>query len=209
MKNIYVQIGAGAGDLDSRAGFRDGFTELVKSLDASTIERIILVEPNPTNIPNLRECWKKYPQAEIHELGICLESSTEKVITFYYAEDDGPHFQVFSMKKQHVLDHYPTSEIKSKIVNCTTLKELLDNTVGKNTIIDVLALDIEGIDADIILENNWNEINCRYISIEHLHLRENSQQVNQTLTSAGYQYAGNGLDHNNFDWAFVKQFNQV
>jgi hypothetical protein len=27
---IYVQIGAGAGDQDPRANFRDGFTEFVK-----------------------------------------------------------------------------------------------------------------------------------------------------------------------------------
>lgn len=207
MKNIYVQIGAGAGDLDPRTDYNDGFTKLVKSLDASTVGRIILVEPNPTNIPNLKECWKDYPQAEIYEIGICLTSSTEKIITFYYTDEDAPHFQVFSMKWQHVRDHYPTEEIKSKIVNCTTLKEFLDNTVGRNTIIDVLALDIEGIDADVILENNWNEINCRYLSVEHLHLREHSQQVTQTLISAGYQHTGNGLDHNNYDWAFVKQFN--
>jgi hypothetical protein len=29
----YIQIGAGAGDLDSRANFRDGLTEYVKKLD--------------------------------------------------------------------------------------------------------------------------------------------------------------------------------
>lgn len=34
---IYIQIGAGAGDLDSRANFRDGFTEYVKKLDPKSI----------------------------------------------------------------------------------------------------------------------------------------------------------------------------
>ena len=206
MNKTYIQIGAGAGDLDSRGGFRDGFTELVKSLDASNIGRIILVEPNPSNIPNLRECWKDYLQAEIYEIGICLKSSTEKFITFYYTEEDAPHFQVFSMKWQHVRDHYRTEEIKSKVVECSTLEDFLNKTVGEGSVIDVLALDIEGIDADVILENDWTKINCRYLSVEHLHLREKSQTVGQTLVNAGYQYQGNGLDPGNYDWAFVKQF---
>jgi hypothetical protein len=42
---IYIQIGAGAGDLDSRANFRDGFSEYVKKLDTKSISKIILVEP--------------------------------------------------------------------------------------------------------------------------------------------------------------------
>jgi hypothetical protein len=39
---IYIQVGAGAGDQDSRAGFRDGFSEYVKKLDPNLIKRIIL-----------------------------------------------------------------------------------------------------------------------------------------------------------------------
>jgi hypothetical protein len=41
MSNIYIQIGSGAGDLDSRVNFRDGFSELIKKLDSSTIDRIL------------------------------------------------------------------------------------------------------------------------------------------------------------------------
>lgn len=61
----FVQVGAGAGDLDPRMGNRDGFTEYVKQLDKNLINKIILVEPNPINIPKLKEAWKDYPQAEI------------------------------------------------------------------------------------------------------------------------------------------------
>ena len=65
---VFIQIGAGAGDLDSGAGYRDGFTEFVKKLPRERIKKIILVEPNPLNIPFLRECWKDFPEAEIFEL---------------------------------------------------------------------------------------------------------------------------------------------
>jgi len=204
VKKIYIQIGAGAGDKDPRGNFRDGFTELVKSVDPTTIARIILVEPNPSNLVNLRECWKDYPQAEIYELGICLATQAIKSIKFYYVEEDAPHFQVFSMVESHVRKHYPTQEIKTKTVECMTLQEFLNNTIKPSDVIDVLALDIEGIDAEIILENNWNNINCRYISVEYIHFGQHAMAVIEKLNAAGYKYSGNGLDVNNYDWSFVR-----
>ena len=70
INKIFIQVGAGAGDLDSRAGFRDGFTEIVKSRQIESSDRIILVEPNPKNIFALRKCWCAYSAAEIYEVGI-------------------------------------------------------------------------------------------------------------------------------------------
>jgi hypothetical protein len=61
MPFVFIQIGAGAGDLDSRASFRDGFTEYVKKIEPSQIERIILLEPNPVNIPFLKKMLGKIP----------------------------------------------------------------------------------------------------------------------------------------------------
>jgi hypothetical protein len=198
-----MQIGAGAGDRDSRLDFRDGFTELVKKQDKSTIDKIILIEPNLTNIPELTVCWKDYPQAVIYQIGICLESAMEKSITFFYVEEDAPHFQVFSMNKEHVQKHYPDKEIKSKIVQCKTLIEFLNENLNGASI-DTLAIDIEGIDAELVLETDWTKIDCRYISIEHLHLGDNSEKVKQKLIDAGYKYNGDGIDHKGYDWSFIK-----
>ena len=37
---IFIQIGAGAGDKDSRANYRDGFTEFVKKLPKNRIKKL-------------------------------------------------------------------------------------------------------------------------------------------------------------------------
>ena len=37
---IFIQIGAGAGDLDTRAHCRDGFTEFIKQLPRSHIKKL-------------------------------------------------------------------------------------------------------------------------------------------------------------------------
>jgi hypothetical protein len=199
----FIQIGAGAGDQDPRSNFRDGFSEYVKSLDRSTVDRILLVEPNPINIPMLRQCWKDYPQAEIYNIGICLNSALERSITFYYAEEDAPHFQVFSINRDHVVKHYPHQEIKTSISQCLTLGEFL-NTHVKQANIELLALDIEGIDAEILLENDWKNINCQHLSFEHLHLGNHAQLVQHNLESHGYRFMGPGMDHNGYDWLYKK-----
>jgi FkbM family methyltransferase len=197
----FVQIGAGAGDLDARLNNRDGFSEYVKSLDPAAIDRIILVEPNPVNLPALAECWRDYPQAVIYNLGICLRESQNRTITFYWTDRDAPHYQVFSMNPDHVAKHYPGEPLRTTQVKCIDLASLIQQTLGAARI-DLLALDIEGIDAEIILDTDWGNINCDQLSFEHLHLGDRAHVVVAKLNYYGYTYQGTGVDHNGYDWMF-------
>ena len=204
MTKIFIQIGAGAGDRDPNTKYRDGFSEYVKKHEQKDIGSILLVEPNPINIPFLEECWKDYPQAKIFNIGITTSQYTNKSITFYYAKEDGPHFQVFSMDRSHVTKHYPHStSIETVTVDCLSLVEFLEQNVG-DAQIEMLAMDIEGIDADILLGNNWSNIGCSFISFEHLHLGDKHDEVITHLNNNGYQYAGNGLDVSGFDYLYKK-----
>ncbi len=195
----FIQIGAGAGDRDPNANFIDGFTRMVKALDPATVKRVILVEPNPINIPFLQECWKDYPQAEIFNIGIVPASYTEKTITFYYAKSDGPHFQCTSIKKEHTRQ----SDLGEFIASCETLTEFLHRTVDK-TLVDVLALDIEGIDGDVIIDTDWNQFNIDQLSFEYTNLGEQTEIVKQHLEKFNFKYAGIGLDRDGLDWMYKK-----
>lgn len=199
----FIQIGAGAGDLDPRMNNRDGFTEYVKSLDKNQINKIILVEPNPINIPNLKECWRDYPQALILNIGICSKTSLNRIINFYYTDKDAPHYQVFSMNPDHVRKHYPSEPLKSVLVDCKTLEEVVIETIGHEQI-NLLALDIEGIDDKIILDTDWAKVPCELLSFEYIHLGENQNKVTEYLNNFGYSFSGPGLDHNGYDWMYQK-----
>ena len=201
--SVYVQIGAGAGDEDPSTGFRDGFTEMVKDLPREDVSRVVLVEPNPLNIPALTRFWSGYPQAEIHNLGIRPDAVEQSEITFYYAPEDGPTFQVFSMNPGHVLAHYPDTELRTEVVPCLTLTQFLSRVVGDDPI-ELLALDIEGIDAQVLLETDWDGVNCRRLSFEHLHMGEALKSVADRLNGAGFAYIGTGVDHNGYDMMFAR-----
>ena len=60
---IFVHLGAGAGDLDGGANFRCGVTEFIKKNSKSS-DKIFLIEANPKNIPKLKSCYKKFPNAK-------------------------------------------------------------------------------------------------------------------------------------------------
>ena len=80
----FVQVGSGAGDLDPRANFRDGFTELIKKIRLPESSRIILVEPNPHNLDQLKNCWNEFKNIEIFELGIVPKFYSQKILRFFF-----------------------------------------------------------------------------------------------------------------------------
>ena len=164
---IFIQIGAGAGDLDKRANCRDGFTEFIKNLPRNRIKQIILVEPNPLNIPLLKECWKDYPETVIYEIG-------------------------------------NNCELEKFVINIKCLEDFI--TIATKEEIELLALDIEGIDAEVILDLDFNNMNLKYLSFEHLHLEDKRNDVLQHLDNHNFRFLGNGIDHNGFDYLYVNKF---
>ena len=141
--SIFVQIGAGAGDKDARVNFRDGFTEIVKSQEKSTISRIILVEPNPLNIKDLMECWKDYPQAEIYNIAIVPASHKSNVVFFYYTEKDAPNYQVSSVFPTHIQKAYGKDvELKRFCVGVMNINQFNSFLLKKTDNIELYAMDI-------------------------------------------------------------------
>jgi hypothetical protein len=199
---IFIQIGAGAGDMDNSG--RDGFTEFIKKLPKHRIKQIILVEPNPLNIPKLKECWKDYlDYCKIYEIGIVPSDYNGNSIELYYCPQDGPNYQVASIDKKHIQKHYGDNcEINSFIISVKSLNFFIEE-LNITDEIELLALDIEGIDAEIILELDFNKIKLKYLSFEYIHLGKNEKNVYYYLTNNSYIYLGKGIDHNGFDYLYV------
>lgn len=197
---IYMQIGAGAGDLDVRANKRDGFSELIKKHPKEKIKKVILIEPNPFNIPLLKESWKDYPNSEIYEIGI-VPRGFPSTLDLYYSPLDAPHYQVASIKKSHIYKHYGENcELKKITIPVKPLEDLINEITNEE--IELLALDIEGIDAEIILDTNLKNLNIKYLSFEYIHLGEEREKVLNHLKEHNYEYVGLGVDHNGFDYLY-------
>jgi hypothetical protein len=202
---IFVQIGSGAGDLDERANYRDGFTEFIKELPRDRIKQIILVEPNPINIPLLKECWKNYSEAVIYEVCIVPENYKNHTVELFYCPDDAPHYQVASINKEHVKKHYGNDcVINNFVVQTKTINNFLKEITNEE--IELLSLDIEGIDSDILLEINFNDLNINFLSFEYIHLEKEEKTVKKYLEQNNFQYKGLGVDHNGFDYLYKNKY---
>ena len=203
---IFIQIGAGAGDLDKRANYRDGFTEFIKNMPREYIKKIILVEPNPLNIPALKECWKDYPESTIYEIGIVPTYYQNDTIDFFYCPLDAPHYQVASVNKDHIRKHYGDNcELNKFIIPVKTLENFINEIIKDD--IELLSLDVEGLDAELILDINFNSLKIKYLSFEHTHLGEKRAAVLNHLRINYFEYLGLGVDHNQndslyFNWQF-------
>ena len=201
MKKVFVHLGAGAGDLDYRANFRCGVTEFIKK-NYNLGDKIYCVEANSLNIKKLKKTYEKYQNVEIYNLAITNNKSNK--IKFFYTDKDAPHFQVASIKEDHVKNQYPNEIVKNFIVDAVTISDLFK--LINQTNIDYLSIDLEGIDFEILMSIDFKKNQIKKISIEHLHLTKSQKKVMVNhLAEKGYSYCGFGYDHNNFDFLFVRK----
>lgn len=163
------------------------------------LELGVFVEPNSYFNEEIKKCYSKYDNIFIENVAI-LPEKIEEIVMYYHTGD--PTFETASCKLDHILKHqqfYSEGEIKAFSVPCMTLKELfLKYNVNE---LDWLLLDIEGIDAEIILSFDWENYNIKRVEFEHLHLGEYKDMIEQKFYNLGYKKV-NSLHE--FDWAFEK-----
>lgn len=189
-KLVIVQLGACRGN--------DHVTKLINN--SSKPCDVLLYEANRFNIQPLQECYKNEKMCKIHNTAIVVDES-QKEVTFYYSKDDGPGYEVSSIKKEHVLDYYGESCINSYTIECTTLNNIFKHNELHH--VDYLFIDIEGIDADIILNFPIEDYDIKNIQIEYLHLKDKQESVENKMHGLNYT-KHNGLDEQQYDKLFSK-----
>jgi len=199
----FLHLGACVGNLETdNEKVRCGFTEFIKR-NYKINDNIFLVEANPRNINKLKICYKNYKNVKFFNIGISVEKKPK--IDFYYTEDDAPSYMVCSTKIEHVIKHYPKSNIKKFTIENMSITNFLDENF-KNKKIDYLSIDLEGIDYDILMNLPLDKYEIENISIEYIHLKKYQiKKMIKYLYDKKYSYCGFGYDHNNFDFLFKKK----
>jgi hypothetical protein len=57
----------------------------------------------------------------------------------------------------------------------------------KQTRVDYLSLDVEGLELEVLETIPWNELDIRILSVEYRHLRRGKQALINHMTSHGYR----------------------
>lgn len=200
---ILVQVGSGAGNLD--LNYQDGFSNFAKKIRKNP--QIFSVEANSIHIPKLRKYWRYKKNVKIFNYAIIPDNIKKKKINFYYSDKDKPDFQIFSNSESLVKKHFPDSKIRKKLVKCISITDFFKK--NKINEINYLALDIEGMDFEVLYNLNFNKVNIKHISFEHLHLSFIQKiKIVFKLTAHNYFFSGMGFDIRNSDWMFSKNYDQ-
>lgn len=193
-----VQIGSNKGN--------DSLSEYLLS-NFNDLELGLFVEAIPFHINDLKKCYSKFKNAVIENIVIKTPDYQGDKIKFYLHTKDSPYYGICSTIKEHLLQHerdVPHLQ-DGKIIEFELSCISLDDLFKKHNIVnlDWLFLDVEGLDAKILLSLNWKKYNIKRVEFEYLHLKEDEYKILNLFESMGYKKV-NSLDKYKFDWAFEK-----
>jgi FkbM family methyltransferase len=173
-----IQIGSNNGN-DS---VRQFITE-----NQNNIDLVVLVEPIPFILDQLKENYKDFHNIFIENIAIS-DNELEK-FTLYYEEDS--NYELSSFRKQHLIDcNCSLEKIKSIDVNCLTINQLFEK-YNIDTL-DYLHIDTEGLDVYIISSIDFNKFKIKNIIFEVIHtdgtqkLGTNYIETTEYLKKLGY-----------------------
>ena len=133
----------------------------------------ILVEPIPEFFNELKLNYSKYNNIKLENVAISEDDSN----TFLYSvkkrfrDDYGGHAKaISSFNLNHLLKHgIKKQHIEKLNINSISIKNLLNKYKLKS--IDLLYVDAEGYDGEIILSFLNEEIDCKAIIFEFIHIK--------------------------------------
>ena len=140
-------------------------------------QNVLLVEPVPYNISLLKENTAKYNNINIETSAVSEKNEIKK---FYYVKPDavkklGKHWAsgIGSFNKQHILNHknkrFLVSDSDIEEVNIQYLS--FSNLIKKYSIssIDLLQIDVEGVEFEILNSIDFEKIEIKKIIFEFKH----------------------------------------
>lgn len=142
----------------------------------------INVEPNPAQIGFFRK-------ARPNDVNLNVGVSAQKAKLNYYVLKDLPMMNSFSLD---FIKKAGKEDAIEKIIEVETLplEAILDEYLPENKAIDLLNVDVEGLDTEVLESNDWNKYRPKSIVIEIDINGFETNSVNRFLLDAGYVLVG-------------------
>jgi len=144
----------------------------------------INIDPNPQSI----ELFKKYRKEDVNlQLGI---SEKKEMKTYYNFSYSGANTFDKEFAKAKTEKSWNTLLSKEQI-ECLPLSEILDmHLTPNNKKIDLLDVDVEGLDLHVLKSNTWNKYRPSVILAEDKEFRKNpgGSEVYKFLEEKGYKF---------------------
>ncbi len=109
----------------------------------------------------------------------------KQTLTYYMFEE--PAFNGFYLDPKHAAFKEGESKIPSRLlttkdITAIPLREILDQYVPKNKQIDLLSVDVEGMDYEVLQSNDWKRYKPSVIVVEDLTFSPENPQKSKIFT---------------------------
>lgn len=177
-----VQIGSNKGN--------DELYQYIQST-GEEIDLGIFVEANSLHIDELKKCYETYNNVYVENIAIKPPSEEKDIITIYYHTNEEPYYGIASYDIEHVkkhvefCPHLQGGSIQSFDVSCIILDELFEKYSIQE--LDILFLDVEGIESEILLTFDWKKYSIKRVEFERLHLGKYHDSLLNMMLGMGYR----------------------
>jgi len=136
--------------------------------------------------PGCMELFRKMKPRDIN-LEIAISNKKQELIYYIFNE---PALNTFSKILAKKIDGKGKYKICKEVkIKTLTLGEVLNNYLSKDTEIDFLSIDVEGLDFQVLRSNNWYKYKPKVILIEDLNFSfdsPNNSKIYNFLIDKGY-----------------------
>lgn len=145
----------------------------------------LIIEPNPMA---KGEFVKQRPRDVFINMGVAGE---EGELTYYHFED--PTLNSFD---SNVVERTQNRYLGKEIIHVEPLSKILDDNLSEDKAIDLMNIDVEGLDLEVLKSNNWAKYSPTVIIIEDHNFNPESpldSEIFQFLKNRGYSLKANCL----------------
>ncbi len=121
-------------------------------------------------------------------------SHTKETLTYY--EFNAPNLNGFSEELSLARDGWKVGEWEAQLLNKSeittyTLAEVLNEYLIENQVIDFLSVDVEGLDYQVLMSNDWSKYQPNIVLVEDLEItsldRINNSKIYNLMREQGYE----------------------
>lgn len=119
---------------------------------------------NVDALPGTKKLFQRMRPRDITvENGVGAQAGVLRYFSF-----NEPALNTFSEEEAKKKEHFPYHIINTLQIPVVTLKQILDENLPSNTLIDFLTIDVEGFDHEVISSNDWDHYRPRVVLVELL-----------------------------------------
>lgn len=152
---------------------------------------------NGINVDASKETIEKFEQERPNDINLHTAVGSKQGEAVYWKFNYPTINTISETNVQRQLSKEGTEVVDKEHVQVQTLEAILEQHLPKNKIIDLMNIDVEGVDLQVLKSNNWEKYRPRVILIEDYNVSIEgleSSEIYNYMKEIGYKFTSHTFD---------------